>query len=74
MYVSTYLLSCHAILVFNCLLRPGHELGGRLFASMPSQRWKLQQSWHVYSDELYNLTMQCLHGHRTITTYLLKYS
>ncbi len=24
MYVSAYLLSCHAILVFNCLLRPGH--------------------------------------------------
>ncbi len=23
MYVGTYLLSCHAILVFNCLIRPG---------------------------------------------------
>ena len=38
MYVSTYLLSCHTILVCNRLLRPGHGLGGRLCAGMPRQR------------------------------------
>lgn len=40
MYVGTYLLSCHAILVCNSLLRPGHESADRLFAIMHPAKGK----------------------------------